>query len=43
MVHVGVGGGRGERLVLFKLKSWSVLQDMIPDVGELILAQVPVY
>ena len=31
-----------EKLVLFKLKSWGVLQDMVPDVGELIFAQVPV-
>ena len=30
------------KLALFKLKSWCALQDMVPDVWELILSQVPV-
>ena len=34
--------GGEEEMVLFKLKRWSVLKDMVPDVGELIFAQVPV-
>ena len=31
-----------EKLVLLKLKSWSVLQDLLLDVGELIFALIPV-
>ena len=41
LVQVGIGR-EGERLILFKLKSWSVMQNMIPYVGQLILAQIPV-
>ena len=38
----GKGGPVGGGLVLFEFKSWSVLQDMVPDVEELIFAQVSV-
>ena len=34
--------GQEEKLVLFKLQSWSVLWDVVPDVEELIFAQVTV-
>ena len=37
MAHVG-----DVNLGLFNLKSWCVLQDLVPDVWELIFAQVPV-
>ena len=42
----GVGrscsGGGEKELVLFKLKTLSVLQGMVSDVEELIFAQIPV-
>ena len=41
----GFGGGSpvgGGKTGLFELKSWSVLQDTVPDVGELKCTQVPV-